>query len=125
MHTLGCPRIDVNNELYYGLPIVQIQKLQRIQSAAARIILRLSKYDHITPALEGLNWLPIKYHILYKILTITCKAFNGQATSYGLRSDEFIFAVNTTDTSGMWGKLGYLCCCPERLEQTSLQCSVF
>ena len=53
VHALVCSRIDANNALYFGLPVVQIKKLQRMQNAAARVILRRRKYDHVTPALEN------------------------------------------------------------------------
>ena len=43
-----CSRIDFNNSLYYGLPQKQIQRLQRIQNCAARLIFRKRKFDHIT-----------------------------------------------------------------------------
>ena len=108
VYALACSRIDANNAVYYGLPMVQIKKLQRIQNAAARIILRRRKYDHVTPALEKLHWLPVQYHILYKILIITYKALHGQApsylltllrnkmcTSYGLRSDDNVYLLQT------------------------------
>ena len=39
----------------YGLPRCQISKLQRVQNAAARITLDLSKFCHITPALRQLH----------------------------------------------------------------------
>ena len=77
VHALVCSRIDANNALYYGLPMVQIKNLQRIQNAADRVILRRRKYDHVTPALEKLLWLPVQYRILYKILIITYKALHG------------------------------------------------
>ena len=111
VHALVCTRIDANNALYYGLPMVQIKKLQRIQNAAARVILRRRKYDHITPALEKLHWLPVQYRILYKILIINYKALHGQApsylstllrnkmcTSYGFRSDDNVYLLQTQRT---------------------------
>ncbi len=43
---------------------------------------RSRKYDHITPILQSLHWLPIKYHISYKILSLAYKALNGLAPAY-------------------------------------------
>ncbi len=40
------------------------------------------KYDHITPILLSLHWLPIKYRISYKILLLAYKALNGLAPAY-------------------------------------------
>ena len=44
---LVCSKLDFCNSLYYGLPSFQIQKLQRIQNAAARLILRQRNFEHI------------------------------------------------------------------------------
>ncbi len=43
---------------------------------------RSRKYDHITPILQSLHWLPIKYRISYKILSLAYKALNGLAPAY-------------------------------------------
>ncbi|KAI5619026.1 serine/threonine-protein kinase TNNI3K, partial [Silurus asotus] len=49
---------------------------------AARVLTRSRKYDHITPVLISLHWLPIKSRIDYKILLLTYKALNGLAPQY-------------------------------------------
>ena len=56
------------NSLLLGLFDSQIRKLQRVQNTAARILTKTSKYDHITPILVDLYWLPLKARIEYKIL---------------------------------------------------------
>ena len=48
-------------------------------NAAAPIITRTKKYDHIKPVLKQLHWLPVNQRINYKILLLTYKALNGQA----------------------------------------------
>ena len=45
---------------------MQINKLQRIQNSAARLVTHAQKYDHITPILHELHWLPIKVRIQYR-----------------------------------------------------------
>ena len=55
---------------YYGLPKGQLQKLQRVQNAAARLITNTRKYAHITPVLKSLHWLPVEQRLIYKILLI-------------------------------------------------------
>ena len=40
------------------------------------------KYDHITPVLQDLHWLPVKQRINYKIFLMTYKALNGKAPDY-------------------------------------------
>ncbi len=53
-----------------------------VQNAAARVLTRTRKYDHISPVLSTLHWLPINHRIDFKILLITYKALNGLAAQY-------------------------------------------
>ena len=52
------------------MPKCDIQKLQRIQSIAAKMILRRRKYDSVTACLKELHWLPVALRIEFKILTV-------------------------------------------------------
>ncbi len=52
------------------------------QNAAARVLTRTRKYDHISPVLSRLHWLPTKHRIDFKILLMTYKALNGLAPQY-------------------------------------------
>ncbi|KAK3554753.1 hypothetical protein QTP70_033443, partial [Hemibagrus guttatus] len=40
------------------------------------------RYEHITPILATLHWLPVKFRIDYKILLLTYKALNGLTPQY-------------------------------------------
>ena len=42
----------------------------------------IPKFDHITPTLMKLHWLPVKHHVLFKILLIVYKALHGLAPKY-------------------------------------------
>ena len=74
-------RLDYCNSLFYNIPAYQLEKLQRIQNAAARLILKESKFCHITPLLKTLYWLAVKYRIHFKILLLTFKAIDFLAPS--------------------------------------------
>ncbi len=52
------------------------------ENAAARVLTRSRKYDHITPILQSLHWLPIKFRISSKILLLAYKALNDLAPAY-------------------------------------------
>ena len=82
VHAFVTSRIDYCNSLLYGLPAKQLDKIQRVQNTAARIIFRLPKFCHITPTLFSLHWLPIRYRIDFKICLLTFKAIHGFAPSY-------------------------------------------
>ena len=75
-------RLDYCNSVLYGLPTTELQKLQRVENAAARLICNVSRFDHISPTLKMLHWLPVKYRIDFKILLITYKAIHGLAPAY-------------------------------------------
>ena len=75
-------KLDYCNSLFIDIPDYLITKLQRVQNAAARIVLNLKKYDSITPHLMKLHWLPVRQRIIYKLNLIVFKALKGDAPDY-------------------------------------------
>ena len=74
--------LDCVNSAFIGLPTSDINKMQRVQNAAAKFVLNLKRMDSSTEALKTLHWLPIKLRIQFKILLLVYKCLNGQAPSY-------------------------------------------
>ncbi|XP_053406445.1 uncharacterized protein LOC128559238 [Mercenaria mercenaria] len=75
-------RLDYCNGLLYGIPRSCLNKLQNGQDAAARIITRTRRNQHITPVLKELHWIPVPYRVEIKILAHTYKALHDQAPKY-------------------------------------------
>ena len=82
IHAFVTSEIDFCNSLLFGLPKKQLDKLQRILNAAARIATKTKRCQHISPVLRKLHWLPVTKRIEFKIITMTYKALNGMAPSY-------------------------------------------
>ena len=59
-----------------------IAKLQTVQNFAARIVTGTRKYDHITPVLQQLKWLPVSYTLRYKDAVMAFKCLKGLAPPY-------------------------------------------
>jgi len=81
-HAFITSRIDYCNSLLYGISQYNINRLQRIQNCAARIITNTKKYDHITPVLQKLHWLPVTQRINFKLLLLIYKAIIKEAPDY-------------------------------------------
>ena len=79
IHAFVGSRLDYCNSLLVGIPETSLAKLRRVQNIAARILTGTRKYDHMTPVLYKLHWLPVKYRIEYKIILMTYRALNGLA----------------------------------------------
>ena len=65
-----------------GLPNSTTRRLQLVKNAAARLLTRTIKFDHITPILASLHWLPITSRSDFKVLRLTNKALHGLSQAY-------------------------------------------
>ena len=82
VQALVLSRIDYCNSLLMGLAEYQINKLQRIQNMACRIICSVRKYDSISFHLKDLHWLHVREHIAYKICILMFKCFRDFTPKY-------------------------------------------
>ena len=67
-------RLDYCISLLAGIHDNKLNKLQRIQNHAARLVLRQSRHASATALLRTLHWLPVKARIQYKI---ACLCFSA------------------------------------------------
>ena len=57
-------------------------KLQSIQNTLACIVTNHRKYAHVTPILQKLHWLPVKYRCIFKTATLVYKFLHSGSPSY-------------------------------------------
>ena len=81
-HAFVGGRRDYCNSLLHGVSGELPRRLQCVQNAAARFITGTRKYDHITPVLRNLHWLPVRQRIIFKIATLMYRCLKGLAPSY-------------------------------------------
>jgi hypothetical protein len=75
-------RLDYCNAIMTGLPETTILPLTRVLHTAARIVMKLSRRDHITQTLRLLHWLPIRQRIIFKLCLMMHNIVNNRAPSY-------------------------------------------
>jgi len=82
-NSLVSSKLDYCNSLFYGLPDVSLNRLQKVQNALARVVVpSVKRNHHITPTLKMLHWLPIRQRILFKIASLTYKSLHSSQPTY-------------------------------------------
>ena len=82
IHAFITSRLDYANRILYGVPHAQMNRLQKIENFAARVIFKTRRFDHISPVLKEVHWLPISKRIEFKILVHTFNSIHQTAPSY-------------------------------------------
>ena len=68
--------------MLYGIPQYQFNRLQRVLNAAARVVFVVPRFEHISPVLKELHWLPVRYHVEFKIALLVFNLLHGEAPAY-------------------------------------------
>ena len=68
--------------LLVGLAQYLIKRLQGVQNAAARSILRTPRSEHISPLLQNLQWLPVNRRTLDKVAALCYTSLSGFSLQY-------------------------------------------
>ena len=108
VHAVISSRLDYCNSLFVNMNKSNLYKLQKVQNAAARLVVRKNKRQSASNILKDLHWLNIESRILFKVLLLVYKCINGvcsknlqiQYKGYNCRTNDYLLLetkkVNTT-----------------------------
>ena len=65
-----------------GYPLSSSTDFRVFLNTAARLVTMTRKFDHITPILRDLQWLPVHFRVQFKLLLQVYKTLYGLAPSY-------------------------------------------
>ena len=106
IHCIAKNRLDYCNSLCHGISINEglLNMLQHIQYVAARLVTDTWKYDHITPVLQDLHWLPIHQQIVFNLGTMSTNVSTG-CVHLTLQDCIFLFSTRSRYHLRLAGKL--------------------
>ena len=82
VRSLILSRLDYGNSLLAGTSQYNVQRLQKLQNRAARLVFRASKRTSAAPLLRDLHWLPVQQRIEFKILLHVYNSVNRLGPMY-------------------------------------------
>ena len=113
VRALVLSRLDYCNSLLTGLKQHDLNRLQKLQNKAARLIHLKPKYSHVTPLLMDLHWLPVNQRIVFRTALNMYKTVSNIFPSYisdildlskpkreGLRSQSNLVVPRTSKKAG-------------------------
>ena len=124
VHALVLSRLDYANSLLFGLPKTLMVKLQRVQNAAARLVVGAGRYDRVSDHIKNLHWLPVEQRVVFKTAVLTFRCLNDSAPVYlsdlvklykptrDLRSDNSRTIVSPPFRLAKYGGRSFTCAAP-------------
>ena len=110
VHAIVSSRIDYCNSLFFNMTKDNINKLQKVQNAAARLITGRRKMESVSDVLHNLHWLPIESRIMFKIILLVHKCVWGKCPNnlkIKYKSHNYPTSGNTTLFIEIWS--AYIC----------------
>ena len=89
-------RLDYCNSLLLGAPAMSLNRLQRAQNIAARVVMDAHRRTDAKPLLRQLHWLPVRQRILFKMAVLTRKAHTTGTPSSTHRNLLHTFVMTPT-----------------------------
>jgi hypothetical protein len=80
VHSVSTSRLDYCNSLFINMSKSNLFKLQKVQNASARLVVRKSKRQSVTGVMKEMHWLRVESRIIFKILLLVYKCVTGQCS---------------------------------------------
>jgi hypothetical protein len=74
--------IKIEKSLLLGLPKILIGKLQRVQNAAARLVVEVGRYERVSDYFKTLHWLPVEQQVVFKTAFLTFRCLSDSFPVY-------------------------------------------
>ena len=111
VHSVITSILDYCNSLFLNLSKKNLFKLQKVQNAAARLILGRRRRESAREALRQLHWLNIESRVIFKTILIVFKVVRGICSEniklsfkpFNGRTDDFLL-LNTPTFKTKYGK---------------------
>ena len=111
VHAVISTRLDYCNSLLVNIDKENLNKLQKVQNSAARLVLGRGRRESARSALRELHWLNVEARILFKVLLLVFKAIKGQCSdnlsfefkNFNGRPDDFLL-LKTPNFKTKYGK---------------------
>jgi len=70
-------RLDYGNFILVGLPAYLQRRIQSVPNAAARLVFRLGRYDHVSDAVATLHRLRLPQRVDFKVAVVAFRLLHG------------------------------------------------
>ncbi len=98
VHSVITSRLDYCNSLFFNMNKSNLEKLQKVQNAAARLVVKKRKSQSISEDIKELHWLRVESRIIFKILLLVYKSIQGTCSKnlvldykqYNCRPEDFL-----------------------------------
>jgi len=105
LQTVACSivsaKLDYCNSLLFGITKASVAKLQLIQNSLARLVTGKHRFDHITPVLADLHWLPVSHRNSYWLHSHTKPSIHHNRHTFILQ----YISINLPETSDLLTKI--------------------
>ena len=82
VRSLVLSRLDYCNSLLTVATKSNVNRLQKLQNKAAKLIFKKKRRDHVSPLLKELHWLPVSERVIFKTGLLTFKSLMHTSPKY-------------------------------------------